>query len=74
MINDQILIKRWCGWAVKHTLSGKVNAPRSLIGSLKRLFSVVSPLLKAILMVMRVSGDGVGLMVDIVRSIGFASG
>ena len=51
---------------VKHTLSGRVFAPSSLKGSLKRRFS---PLLSAILIVIGVSGDGAGLVVDMVAAV-----
>lgn len=49
-----------------HTLSGNVLGPRSLKGSLKRLLSL---LLRASLMVIGVSGDGAGFMVDILMVV-----
>lgn len=49
-----------------HTLSGSVNAPRSLNASLNLRFS---PLLSAILMVIGVSGDGDGLMVAMMARV-----
>lgn len=56
---------------MRHTLSGSVNAPRSLNASLNLLFS---PLLKAILMVMGVSGDGDGLIAAMMVRFAFESG
>lgn len=51
---------------MRHTLSGSVNAPRSLNASLNLRFS---PLLSAILMVIGVSGDGDGLMVAMMARV-----
>lgn len=47
---------------MKHTWSGRVFAPSSRRASLKRRFS---PLFKAILIVIGVSGEGAGFVVDI---------
>ena len=51
---------------MEHTLSGKVFAPSSLNGSLIRRFS---PVLRATLIVIGVSGDGAGLVLDILADV-----